>query len=497
MRLAVVSCFRSVEWARSVAIVATVASLNLLPRPGHAAEEIVIPRGIENKGVSCDFSALMWFPVAEYPIALHRPSAAIIIFGRYWVTTNVIRMEVIWSEPSWGPQPFPSHPPGMILVAAKDKFAIYSAFGPKRREYLAPFGSRPPASRIDGGWDLAEMRFAWSDYLEEQSQVQDPFALIRHIGEDGVGSAVWNTEQYSITNGSLTSLKSPFFRGRRDIFYEYKSHEGRTWLDQETVRLPERSIAASGLINSAMINGGTRLTNSTVRYHQQGRLSNVEWNRQMLDNNEVLLPAKITVTVPPPSEGPEVGKPQVVFQSQYSADGKLVSERRIDAYNAYNAYSELGAHPIRRMVLTQYKPVGDLPPNVLMGAEPLCNGASPARQRWYGFIQNKYWDSTMAESDTNRILLDQLLEQLSDEYAQVKTPGEELQYLYLRVISALIVSDDKTFAQLVDAYVTLLNKAGAKEIVPNCLLNLQGVCSNWKRENFVNIVQNEIDRLSN
>jgi hypothetical protein len=426
-------------------------------------------------------------------MALKQNDSAVIIFGRYWITPTVIRMEILWSEPSWGPQPFPIYPPGFVVIATKNRFSLLRAYHGMQKDYSSPFGSRPPASQIAGTWDIGEMRFAWSEFLAADANDQNNLQSLSQLESQKSSETSNLVEQCAILDNKLVKLKEPFVPANKEIAYSYKTNEGRITLAQEKVSLPEYPIAASGLISSLKSSGGESNTNYGIRYHQQGRLSTIDWDMIHLDHDDALMPTHIKVDVLPPANA---GKPETTLQSVYSPDGKLLTQRRVDSPTEYNAYSELGLKPIRRIALFGYKDINISTTNLLSETNFMYCTMSSARIQWYNDIQNRYWRMTMAESDTNRMLLNKLLTDMQSELSANASPPEQLRLLYVKIISTLILADGKSFPDLVDKYVVLLNDAGGKDIIPNCLLNLKKVCSEWPRENFAEIVQKKLDALN-
>jgi len=103
----------------------------------------------------------------------------------------------------------------------------------------------------------------------------------------------------------------------------------------------------------------------------------------------------------------------------------------------------------------------------------------------------------MADSDPNREVLKQLLKEMDDEFDSPSEEVEHFQFVYVKVVSALILADKAGFKKSLDEYVELLRRDGAGGISVNCLLNLKWTCAQWPRPDFCDMVQQKLDTLAN
>ena len=115
--------------------------------------EHVEPSG-RNLGSAVQFDAVIEF---------HQRSSAcdVVLFARYWVSTNFYYLGVVWGEPHGRGLDFSVYPPTMTIGSTEQAFKVGHQLNPGRNfEATKPFGSRGAFKSMFGDYAVSNARFA-------------------------------------------------------------------------------------------------------------------------------------------------------------------------------------------------------------------------------------------------------------------------------------------------------------------------------------------------
>lgn len=445
-----------------------------------------VPRGIHCAGLKCDFLTVLRFPVSSYPLALNRSSSELLLFGHYWVTSEALRCEISWSEPSWSPTAFPEYAPGLYFVATPTVFRISHALRGGTKEYDAPFGSRPPAARIDGVWDVSDLRFGWAESLKDRSRIDNGVAASGapsrfRRGPAAIGDTTGAGDNISFREGTLHV-------GHKSIEYEFEHVDGSKQLTRQSVHLAERAVPANGVSKEIGHLDDQSTALDMVRYHHGGRTVIVDWDVVNLNKAKRNVPVHISVFVPQKVESIP-SRPRRRVQRRISPSGEVLMERELWTTGPYDEFTDLASLPIRETRLGNFRLLTNEELNHIKEDVPLECGFSDDERQWLKQIQGKFWRTTLPPHDIHATLAKELERKIADGNRTRESIAMSLKRQYVRIVNSLLLTDRDEFIDALDEYIALLSATKIESIKAVCLETLAELCGAWNQSEMEALVR--------
>ena len=232
----------------------------------------------------------------------------VVLFARYWVSSDSYRITVVWAEPHAGSMNYPIYPPSVNVTSNNGVFMIehqfqhiYDCVFPKPIEQHGPFRHQ------FNSYYFSEIRFAEQDALDMRIYSSDIGPLKKtgiydvNIPEKSDGSRQ-KLARLSVraTEGRLDELRLLDDEGKllKNIEYKYKEQSDGSQLHKQSVLLPERPITVGFKGKGPTITtGGEKHQYSELEtiHHQGGRKCIVDYQPIKIGVRTETLPCRITV----------------------------------------------------------------------------------------------------------------------------------------------------------------------------------------------------------
>ncbi len=259
----------------------------------------------ENDPVTLRFDAI---------IELNAPvvGSHVVLFARYWVSSDSYSISLVWAEPHVGSMNFPVYPVTLNIDSNDTEFHIANQVIP-----WAHWAFRKPLDR------RAIFRYRFNDYPIEnirfaEGDAQASRVFVSDLGSDAECHEGWATIRISANNrgtgtprdaaelkvhrvgGEITVMDVLDTKGNvlKNMTYEYSGSGPERSLHRETVVLPPTLLAA-GFNDKGMsvkVNGQERTVKEfPIKHHAGGRKCTIDYTSVRSPEGEMALPSRIEV----------------------------------------------------------------------------------------------------------------------------------------------------------------------------------------------------------
>jgi hypothetical protein len=236
----------------------------------------------------------------------------VVLFARYWVSSNYYRVAVIWAEPHGSGLWFPIYPPTLRVASDPDSFSVTDDLFPKNNAtYKKRVGDRGVFVNMYGDYPVGNLRFADQEaYAGRLYQAE-----LSNIGDDEPGATdslcsirptnlQTNREitafKIKEQNEEIESLKLFGAEGRllKQCDYEYDNDVSAPGIARERVSWPERPIKTGfreGAVHVKVAQTNFDFNTFLSTYETGGRIATVDYRPIAFGSTIVRLPVRITV----------------------------------------------------------------------------------------------------------------------------------------------------------------------------------------------------------
>jgi hypothetical protein len=241
-------------------------------------------------------------------IELNPPLACthMLLFARYWVSTNYYEMSVVWAEPTGTYLRFPIFPMSLAIGSDAKTFELsHDIFSVYKTNFSKPVEASGVFRNMYGDYPVINLRFADKEAFDERiyqsdftqqalgandemvAPVSDAHRKIREITLKQDGNAV---KSISLFDGQHILLKS--------IEYEHGEVGSSSYLRRERILLPERSMIAGLRDNGVTVTVGDEkrsYRDFQCVFEGGGRTALVDYQRIRFTGIDVSLPSYVEV----------------------------------------------------------------------------------------------------------------------------------------------------------------------------------------------------------
>jgi len=394
--------------------------------------EHVEPSG-RNLGSAVQFDAVIEF---------HQRSSAcdVVLFARYWVSTNFYYLGVVWGEPHGRGLDFSVYPPTMTIGSTEQAFKVGHQLNPGRNfEATKPFGSRGAFKSMFGDYAVSNARFAEQEAESSRIFVSDlsdlhpatngPESAVEVVIGPGLGSAR-DLASLRLTRDSDTISSIDVYdrdqRLAKRISYSFWPGSEPPRLKREQVELAERPMVLGlpdgGLVVTTQQTNTFRITEFLATYGERGRTSVVDFKPVAVGATVVSLPERVTVN---------------------DASGVELRGARLGGFCAFTFGAEAAAAAANRYA-----------------------GFTPALARYRELI-TKYWKHSPRDvSTTDKSVLEDLRHQIEATSQEAGASlGEEMRRINALMELSRLLGDEEGLLRYYRRYLSDLAGNGLKEML--------------------------------
>ena len=232
----------------------------------------------------------------------------VVLFARYWVSSDSYRVAVVWAEPNAGAINFPIYPPTLNVVSDPNRLAIrHQLLHFYDGVYARPFGPRGPFRHRFNSYHFSDVRFAEQEAIDLRIKADEVGARQEKRDENRKHTIDANRPLRDIapravrtSSGRLAALDLLDAQGDllKRIEYEYAEQDNAAYLRRQGAFLPQRPITVgfNGQGPTITIAGEKRrYAQLETTHHSGGRKCTVDYRRVRLGNRLLSLPHRITV----------------------------------------------------------------------------------------------------------------------------------------------------------------------------------------------------------
>lgn len=392
---------------------------------------VIIPQG-ENAGpLRFDAIVQMNAPI----VGTH-----VLLFVRYWVSTDYYCVSVVWAEPHIGQLNFCTYPITLNILSDEAEFLLSSQIvdGVTSR-FAKPVGDRGVFRCMFNDYPVSNLRYADSEALATRVFVRD----LETLNTSGLDvplplscRAVAGTLDYS---RSITSVKLDTTDGRvtriglldandliaKAVEYEYSSTSDEPGLRREIVVLPECSVEVGFPVGSvkARSNGDEVHLGVFARtYHGGSRMCSVEHRPVSVGEASVVLPHRVSV--------------------RHGESGKLLRAAQLSGFER-----------------------GEVDKNSAQQAARLFSHFSPEMLKCRQLLLAYWLKDPLEVAPVDRDALRKLQEHFDGLDRRFASPGEELRRLNMLFQLAWMLGDSEHLAAHYGLYLALLHRYDLEEML--------------------------------